>query len=130
MLKRNLFLLFSFTLFCIVSTVLCISNYNPFVATDYEFAQFYLSLFGALLGFFSILIFYIKINSLKNDKIFIYFWPSVRQGTLISLCLTLTIFLKGMGLFDLWTIIPIAIITILLEGFFQTKKPALSQKKV
>ncbi len=127
MLKRNLFLLFSFMLFCFTSTVLCVNNYNPFTGSQYEFIQFYTSFFGATLGIAAIIIYYVKINVLKKESLSLYFWPSVRQGTFISLALTLALFLRGMKMFDLWTVVPAMIIIVLLEAFFQTKKPLLKK---
>jgi hypothetical protein len=129
MLKRNLFVLFSFTLFCLASTLLCISNYNPFSATQYEFTQFYGSFFGATLGVSALIIYYLKTVVFKKEQLLSYFAPSVRQGTFISLSLTAALILKGIGMFDLWTIVPIAIIFLLLEAFFQTKKVSLDTKK-
>ncbi len=129
-LKRNLFILFSITLFSIASTVLCISNYNPFEASVPEFIQFYASLFFAISGLVSLVIYFAKLKFTKNKTLYSSLTPSVRQGLFVGVGITLIIFLQGMNLFDPWTAIPMIVILILLELFFQTKNPIIKKSKI
>jgi len=122
MLKRNLFFVFSLFIVGLASLFISVNNYNPFTASLYEFLFFYISFFITLLTFISIIIFYVKIGKSKSEVIYKNFWPSIRQGTILSLGVTSIIVLKGIRLFDIWIAIPIIIIVILLELFFQTKK--------
>jgi len=122
MLKRNLFFLFSVTVVSLASVVLCIYNYNPYSASNYQFLIFYLSLLGGLFGILSTLIFYLRIAASKKEMVYAFFAPSLRRGFFIAVAITSVLALKGMGLFDLWVIIPLFIIILLLELFFQTKK--------
>jgi len=122
MLKRVLFFLFTLTLFCGTSVLLCISNYNPFRSQYAEFIQFYLSVFGTIVGLASLLVFFAKYRFHKDKSSHTYIWSSIRQGVFVALYLTLVLFLQGMRLLDSWTIFPLAIVLILLELFFQTKR--------
>ena len=119
--KRNLFFLFSITLFAVASTVLDLFNYNPFTANIGIFINFYVSLTLAITGIIGLIIFYIKISRHKNLSN-AYFWPSVRLAFFISLGLNTLLFLKGMKLLDIWVGIPLMIAIVLLELFFQTNK--------
>ena len=122
MLKRNLFALFSITTFAIASTVLCISNYDPFSSNMAILAQFYGSLLFSITGITAFIIYYAKLNLYKNSATNAFFGPSVRQGFLVGICLTVTLMLKGLKLLDSWIILPLAFICVLLELFFQSQK--------
>jgi hypothetical protein len=110
------------TVVAIASLFLCIFNYNPFAASLTEFIYFYFALMMSLLGCFTIILFYAKIFIKKSEVIYSLFWPSVRQAFLLSIGITTIMVLRGLKLLDLWTGVPILIVVILLEQFFQTKK--------
>lgn len=125
----NLFFLFALTLFGIAGTILSVFNYNPYEAGNSVFAYFYGSTFIAIVGIFSILIYYIKLKLLADKKYIAHFWPSVRQGTLLGLCIVAILALKGFGLLDIWVGIPAVIAIVLLELFFQTDNKNLKGNK-
>lgn len=129
MLIRNLFFLFSVTLFAVASTVLNIFNYNPYQSGLTIFVNFYASFCVALAGILSIIIYYLKIKLLRNKAIYSYFWPSVRQAGIISIGITLLLVLKGMKLLDWWVGFPLMIAVALLEFFFQTNPKMLKKQK-
>jgi hypothetical protein len=119
---RNLFFLISLTIFALATFVICLFNYNPEAASKSVFLTFYLSLGLTMAGILTILIYYIKLNWLKDTAVNSQFWPSVRQALLIAGTLTILLFLQGVKIFD-WLIgISIIIVVSLLELFFQTKK--------
>lgn len=120
MLIRNLFFLFSVTLFAVASTVLDIFNYNPYQSGTGVFVNFYVSFWLGLTGIISIIIYYTKIRLSKDKPIYSFFWPSVRQATIFSAAVTLLLLLKGLKLLDLWVGIPLLIAVVLTELFFQT----------
>lgn len=130
--KRNLFFLFVVTIFSLISVVLCISNYNPFNIGLYQFLYFYLSVLFTLWGITAIVLFAIKIKLSRKETIYIHFWPAVRQSMFFSLGITLLLVFKGLKLLDIWVAIPVLIIIILIELFFQTKnvsKRSISKMK-
>lgn len=119
--KRNLFFLFVITIFSLISVVLCISNYNPFSIGIYQFLYFYLSVLFSFWGFAAILLFAVKIKLSRKETIYIHFWPAVRQGMFFAIGVTLLLVLRGLQLLDIWVGIPVLVIIILIELFFQTK---------
>lgn len=121
MLKRNLFFLFSLLILGLASFILAFNNYNPYEASFPEFLFFYISFFALVLSLLAIVIFYIKVTYSKSEVLYAFFWPSVRQGTFASIGLTTLLVLKGLKLFDIWIAVPVVIIIILLELFFETK---------
>lgn len=121
-LLRNLFFLLAVTVFALASTVLCLFNYNPFKSDLPIFINFYASLFLALAGILAIVIYFLKTKLIKNNVGVILFWPSVRQGLLVSLALTTLLALKGLKILDWLIAISALIIAVLFELFFQTKR--------
>lgn len=119
--KRNIFFLYVITIFSFISVILCVSNYNPYSIGLLQFTYFYFSVLFSIWGFASIILFYIKIRLSRKETIYIHFWPAVRQGMIFSLGITILLVLKGLRLLDVWVGIPIIIIIILIELFFQTK---------
>lgn len=126
MLKRNLFFLFSLLVIFLASSVLCIFNYNPYQASLNQMMISYTCFAMLLMCIFSLIIFYLKIYISKKECIYLFFWPSVRQATILSIGISTLFILKGMKLLDMWSGIPIFISIILLEMFFQTKRKAPS----
>jgi len=122
MLKRNLFFLCSVTVVALASIILSVFNYNPYTAHNYQMVIFYASAFIFLFGLFSLIIFYTKIGLSKKETIYALYWPSIRQGILLSSAVISLLVLRGMKLFDLWVGIPLFLILILFELFFQTKR--------
>jgi hypothetical protein len=121
-LVRNLFFLFSVTLFALVACILFVYNYSPYGADQTVFFSFYLSLFGSLAGLLAIILLYIKVKMTKTQTTNTLFWPTLRQTSLFSLAVTLLLLLRGMRILD-WLIgTSVVIVTVLLELFFQTKK--------
>lgn len=129
MLIRNLFFLFSVTLFAVASTVLDVFNYNPYNSGTGVFINFYASFCIGLAGILSIVIYYLKIRLSKDKSIYSYFWPSVRQSLLVSMGITLLLALRGFKLLDLWVGIPLMIVVVLLELFFQTNTGSIKKQK-
>lgn len=119
---RNLFFLFSLTVFAIASTLLAVFNFNPFTADHGKLANFYISLFFSLAGITGTVIFYIKTRLLKSESVNPFFWPSIRQGLLISAGITALLMLQGYRILDWLVGSSIIIVAVLLELFFQTKK--------
>jgi hypothetical protein len=119
---RNLFFLFSITLFGITSFVLATFNYNPFTSKLPVFMNFYGSFFIAVAGILAISIFYFKSRQRPNSNSNDFFWPSARQASLVSLALTALLALKGLKMLDLLIGLSIVIVVFLSELFFRTKK--------
>ena len=126
---RNLFILFTITLFSVASMFLGLYNYNPYDASPSQYLNFYISFFFTVSGISSLTYYFVKIKLNKEKVIYSPFWPSVRRGLLSGLCLTTLLFLKGVRLLDWWVGISALIILALIELFFQTKRPSVKTHK-
>ena len=121
MLKKSLFFIFSITVVAIATFVIVINNYNPYETGQLIFSIFYIALLIMLTGVFTIVIFYSKIYIFKNSMIYALFRPSLRQGAIISIGIVSTMLLQSLRLLDFWVEIPLLIVIVLIELFFQTK---------
>lgn len=121
-LERNLFLLFAITTFAVASIILSVFNYNPFESTSVALINFYVSFLISLAGIGAITIYYARIKLSKNETIFLYFWPSVRQGFFFATAITILLYLQSLRILD-WLIgLSIIIVTVLMELFFESKR--------
>lgn len=122
MLKKYLFFLFSITAVAFASLLIVINNYNPYSSGHILYGLLFTSFFITCAGILTLLIFYSKIFIFKNSLMFVIFKPSLRQGIIISLGITSLMILQSMRLLDAWVGIPLLIVIVLIELFFQTKK--------
>lgn len=128
MLKRNLFFLFTVTLFAFASLVLDIFNNNPYQSGSSVFINFYTSMFLTFSGIIAITIYYLKIKTKTDKLIYSYFWPSVRQGAIVAFAVTALFALRGFRILDWWIGVSVIVVVTLLELFFQTKKKGISKR--
>ncbi len=126
---RNLFFLFTITIFALASLVLDIFNYNPYESGRGVFINFFTSLCLSLTGIIAFIIYFMKLKLGKEKNINSYFFPSIRQGFLVSLGITLLLILRSLQILDWWVAGPMVIAVILLELFFQTSSPIKKHKK-
>jgi len=122
-LVRNLFFLFAVTIFATASVVLDIFNYNPFESGASVFTNFFVSLFFAVAGITSFVVYFSKLRLSKDKNINAYFLSSIRQGLLLSTGIIILIILRTLQILDWWVAGPLIIAVILLEMFFQTNSP-------
>lgn len=129
-LARNLFFLFTVTIFALASVILDTFNYNPYQASNAMFINFFISLFVAMAGISAFIIYFMKIRFAKDKNINAYFLPSIRQAILISIGFILLVVLRTLQILDWWVAGPMVIAIVLLELFFQTNTTIKKQKKV
>ena len=119
---RNLFFLLAISVFAVASLVISIFNYNPYNTTTGSLLGFYLSFLISLAGIGALALYYAKIKLSKNETVYLYFWPSVRQAFFVSLAATVLLYLQSLRILD-WLIgISVVIVSILLELFFESKR--------
>ena len=128
-LARNLFFLFTLTVFALASVVLDTVNYNPYQSDNAVFINFFISLFFSITGITAFVIYFSKIQLSKEKNINTYFLPSIRQGLLVSLGVTILIVLRTLQILDWWVAGPMVIAIVLLELFFQTNSKISKQKE-
>lgn len=119
---RNLFFLFTITVFACASTVLSIYNYNPGQSELKVFINFYASLAVSLTGIIALIIHYTKTRIRKTETGSPPLITSIRQAGLVSLGLVALLILQGLRILDLLSGTSILVVAILVELFFRTKK--------
>lgn len=120
--KRYLFLAAFGTVVCWAAWVLVLFNIDPFVSGFIGLASFYLSLFLALLGTFSLLGFLFRRAFPRGQIAFRQIGVSVRQGLFLSLVVVGGLLLRGTGLYTWWNLILFIAGFTLLESFFLTRE--------
>lgn len=128
-LARNLFFLFTITVFALASLILDTVNYNPYQSGNAIFINFFISFFVAVAGVFAFVIYFMKMKWAKDKNVNAYFIPSMRQGLLISAAISLLLILRTLQILDWWVAGPMVIAVVLLELFFQTSSPLKNHKK-
>jgi len=107
------------TVLCWTSWVFVIINIDPFEARALSFSFFYISLFFALVGTFSVIIFGVYSFFLhKNEPMFRSVQKSFRDSLIVSLFLTILLFLQGKNLLNIWNTIVLFAALISLSIFF------------
>jgi len=114
---------------CWIAWVFVIQNIDPFSAPWWSFGFFYASLFFALLGSVSLIIFSVYHILKKDDTpLFRHVQASFRQSCVISLSIVILLFLQGMQYLTIWNSIILAGIFILAISLsFSMKHRAISQ---
>lgn len=128
-LARNLFFLFTITVFAFASVILDIFNYNPYQSNNSVFINLFVSLFFAIGGIFSFIIYFTKLKLSKDKNINAYFFSSVRQGILIAIAVIVLLVLRTLQILDWWVAGPTIIAIVLLELFFKTNAPLKKHKQ-
>jgi len=106
------------TVFAWIAFFLTVFNLNPefgFLA----YFSFFSSLTLALIGTFSLLLFYLKITLRKSEIIYGNILPSFRQGLLLALFVFGILGMRSLKILNFLDSILFGIILILIEFYFQ-----------
>lgn len=112
------------TIFCWFSFGLILFYINPNEAGGVGLAAFYLSLFFALVGAFTLLGFYLRRWLSRNEILFAHISPAFRQGVLLSLVLVVSLILQAFRILTWWDGMFLVGSVVLLEFFFMSRKTA------
>lgn len=110
------------SLVCWGAWFLVIFNIDPYNSGFIGLASFYLILFLALLGTLSLIGFFIRMIFIKKAVLFRQIGVSLRQATLFSVLIMLSILLQANKLFTWWNAILLVIGFSLLEFFFLSRE--------
>ncbi len=112
------------TALCWAAWIFVIFNVDPFAAGNLSFLFFYISLFLALLGTFSVFIFMLyRVFSRADLPMFRYVERSFRESFIFSTIFVFLLFLKGLDLLNIWNFAFFIILLIFLFSFsFSTRK--------
>ncbi|XOU95072.1 MAG: hypothetical protein ACNFW9_03330 [Candidatus Kerfeldbacteria bacterium] len=95
---------------------------DPFEAGSVGFLLFYMSIFFASLGTFSLLGFFMRVWFSKEQVIFRHLGVATRQSLWFSGLIVLTLMLQASEFLQWWSIVLLIIFMTLLEFFFLSRK--------
>ena len=121
-LKKYLIIMFSMTLVCWIAWLFVLYFMDPLGAGSVGFLLFYMSLFFASLGTFSLLGFFIRVWFSKEQVIFRHLGIATRQSLWFSGLIVLTLILQASEFLQWWSIVLLIIFMTLLEFFFLSRK--------
>lgn len=120
-LKKYLLGMMVSTIFCWISWGMILYYVDPQTTGFVGLAAFYVSLFFALIGLLTLVGFYMRVWFSKNEIIFAHVGPAFRQGILLSLILTGSLFLQSFRLLTWWDGALFIASVALLEFYFLSR---------
>ncbi len=121
-LKKYLIIMTSATLVSWIAWLFVFFFINPDEAGFVGFALFYISLFFALVGTFSLFGFFIRVWFTKEEVIFRHLGVATRQSFFFSILMVSALMLQGADLLTWWSVPLLVIFLTLLEFFFITRR--------
>ena len=122
-LKQYLILMSVASSLCWLAWFFIILSTDPNHASAVIFLFFYISLFLAIVGTFSVIGFLIKIKIIKNDAVvFRHVKKTFRQSILLAGLFILALFLLQKDLLTWWNTIILVLLFIVLEGVIFTNR--------
>ncbi|MFH0804885.1 MAG: hypothetical protein V1916_01675 [Patescibacteria group bacterium] len=121
-LKKYLILMFTTTLVCWVAWLFVVFFINPGEAGPVGFTLFYVSLFFACLGTFSLFGFFVRVWFSREEVIFRHLGVSSRQSLWFSILVIITLLLRATATFHWWSVALLIILLVVLEFFFISRK--------
>ncbi|MFA5107069.1 MAG: hypothetical protein WC497_01935 [Patescibacteria group bacterium] len=121
-LKRFLIFMTIVTLICWLGWITVVFYIDPFSTGFIGLLLFYVSLFFALIGTFSLLGFFFRVWFLKTEMVFKHVGIAFRQALLFALLVIGAFVLQGMRIFTWWNAALFIISLSLIELFFLTRK--------
>ncbi len=111
------------SLVCWIAWIFVLSYLDPVESGALSHVLFYLSLFLALMGTFSLLGFFGRVWFSKEEVIFRHLGVSFRQAILFALFLTGLLMLQGVRFLRWWNVLLFMILLTIAEFLFLSKRP-------
>ena len=122
-LRQYLIIMTVATLICWLVWGAVIFLYDPNIAGAISFLFFYASLFLALLGTISIIVFFVRSKIIKNDEVvFRHIKRTFRQGLFFSTFVIISLLLAQKHLLTWWNFTLLLTFYIFLEGLIFTNR--------
>lgn len=120
-LRRFFFSIFASTLAAFGLFLAIIFNFDPQSSDIITLGALFASIFFAVSGFLTLVIFYLRVRLSNWEVIFAQVPVALRHATLIGLALTGTVFLRTIRVLGYWEAGLYILIVILLEAYFKTR---------
>ncbi len=114
------------TVICWIGWITVLFYIDPDSAGFIGLFLFYISLFFAVIGSFSLLGFFFRVWFSKEEVVFHHVGIAFRQALLFSLLLVGSLILQGMRILTWWNAALFVICLAVLELFFLTRKKSYS----
>lgn len=121
-LKKYLIFMTTATFICWLAWLIVVFYVNPQEAGFLGFTMFYVSLFLALTGTFSLVGFFGRVWFTREAVIFRHLGISTRHAVWFALLLVCALLLQGSGFLRWWNIFFLVLLFTLLEFFFLSRK--------
>ncbi|MCH7492878.1 hypothetical protein IID19_04830 [Patescibacteria group bacterium] len=121
-LKKYLLFMTSATLISWIAWLVVLFYINPVESGVIGFVFFYVSMFFALIGTFSLIGFFGRVWFTKEPIIFRHLGISTRQSLWFAILIVGTLLLQSADLYRWWSISLLIIFLTLLEFFFLSRK--------
>jgi len=105
-----------------VAWILVLFYIDPFTSGLSGFILFYISLIFALIGTLSVIGYFVRARFHKEELTYEQVANAFRQAILLSVLVTISLFLRSQGLLKWWNIILLIIGLTLLEVFIMSRK--------
>ncbi len=126
-LRQYLIVMILGTILCWVSWFFVILNIDPFEATAISFVFFYISMFLAMVGTFSIFLFLFYHQIKKNNSpMYYHVQKSFRDSIIAAAFITILFYLQGSGMMNMWNFLILLAATISLSIFLIFNRKANS----
>lgn len=120
--RKQLFGIFTGTLLGLGVFLAILFNSDPNTADIFTKIAFFVSLFIFLAGFLTFCGFYLRVYFSNREIIYTNLPLAIRQATLISFLIVGIAALQALRVLTIWDAAILAIIVILVELFFRTRK--------
>jgi hypothetical protein len=122
-LKQYLFTMIFASILCWIAWAFVIVNIDPFQANLASFAFFYITLFFALIGSISLILFeFYRFFSRIPQPMFRYVEKSFKNALFVSTVIVVLLFLKGEELLNIWNFTIFLLVVALSGSFVFSKK--------
>ncbi|MEA3305075.1 MAG: hypothetical protein U9Q15_05120 [Patescibacteria group bacterium] len=116
---KKLLLLFLTSIISLTALILVIQKMSPFTGNpEVSVTMFYLTLFGSCVGILSIIIYIFKTIFQYRQNYYQELQNAIRQGSLLSLMVIITLYIQHIGIISFWTVIILIPLFLLIELYF------------
>jgi hypothetical protein len=105
-----------------VSWFVVLSKLSPFLSGDLALAFFYSSLFLALTGTFTVVIYYLRLALNKSENFFRHLNAALRQGALLSFMVCVGLAFQRLRVLTWWDALLLLMIVLLIEYYFMNRE--------
>jgi hypothetical protein len=114
--------LFVATILGWVSWIVVLNKLSPFLSGDLALTFFYSSLFLALTGTFTVVIYYLRLALSQTENFFGNLNTALRQGALLSFMSCTGLVFQRLRVLTWWDALLLLVIVMLIEYYFMSRE--------